>query len=320
MGTVADKLSYLSDTKADIRAAMIDMGLDVPTNTPFREYGQLIRTISGGAPPKKPLNDMTWEEISLVSKMGLAKEYFSVGDVKMIHVEGTVGNISLNNDFGVFILGIDHNLDYQMPGITFGCFKSALSGGKDICLVDDRYGTSVSNLSDETRRAFTYNISGDATYGWRYSKIRYLNIGSDLSTTTGASPETVTSPADYTLMKALPADLRAVMRPMVVCVEVDARGTRDEMDVAFVTEYLPLPSRKEVTGSGEGTYISNYIAQFDYYKSRSKTKYKHNALSSAATYWTRNQASTESAYVVSSGSTTTSVANYSYGISPMFLV
>lgn len=47
MGTTADKLVYLEETKADIRAALVEKGLDVPENTPFREYGDLIRGISG---------------------------------------------------------------------------------------------------------------------------------------------------------------------------------------------------------------------------------------------------------------------------------
>lgn len=47
MGTTADKLVYLEETKADIRAAMVEKGLNVSENTPFREYGDLIRGISG---------------------------------------------------------------------------------------------------------------------------------------------------------------------------------------------------------------------------------------------------------------------------------
>lgn len=47
MGTTAEKLAYLEETKADIRAAMMEKGLSVPESTPFREYGDLIRGISG---------------------------------------------------------------------------------------------------------------------------------------------------------------------------------------------------------------------------------------------------------------------------------
>lgn len=47
MGTTADKLVYLEETKADIRAALVEKGMDVPESTPFRGYGDLIRGISG---------------------------------------------------------------------------------------------------------------------------------------------------------------------------------------------------------------------------------------------------------------------------------
>ena len=42
MGTTADKLVYLEETKADIRAALVEKGMDVPESTPFREYGLMI--------------------------------------------------------------------------------------------------------------------------------------------------------------------------------------------------------------------------------------------------------------------------------------
>ena len=118
MGTTADKLVYLEETKADIRAALVEKGLDVPESTPFRGYGDLIRTMIS-APEKKALNNMTWDEISEVSKMGLAKSYFAVGDVKMIHVQGSIGTaLEVNEDFGVFILGIDHNPIIIIPTLS----------------------------------------------------------------------------------------------------------------------------------------------------------------------------------------------------------
>lgn len=42
MGTLADKLTYLSDTKVAIRDAIRQAGGDVPTGTTFREYADII--------------------------------------------------------------------------------------------------------------------------------------------------------------------------------------------------------------------------------------------------------------------------------------
>lgn len=45
MGTTAEKLAYLANTKADIRAAMVEKGIEVPENTTFREYAEKIAAI-----------------------------------------------------------------------------------------------------------------------------------------------------------------------------------------------------------------------------------------------------------------------------------
>ena len=48
MGSAADKLSYALGTKDLIRKAIIDMGVSVPADEPFRKYPDYIRMISGG--------------------------------------------------------------------------------------------------------------------------------------------------------------------------------------------------------------------------------------------------------------------------------
>lgn len=48
MGTIADKLSYLLQTKNLIKAALIEKGASITDNTPFRDYAEAIGGISGG--------------------------------------------------------------------------------------------------------------------------------------------------------------------------------------------------------------------------------------------------------------------------------
>ena len=48
MGTTADKLNYLDQTKTAIKDAIITKGVSVPDNTTFREYANKIEEISGG--------------------------------------------------------------------------------------------------------------------------------------------------------------------------------------------------------------------------------------------------------------------------------
>lgn len=45
--TTQAKLTRLIDTKLDIRQAIISVGVDVPNDTPFADYGDLIRQLTG---------------------------------------------------------------------------------------------------------------------------------------------------------------------------------------------------------------------------------------------------------------------------------
>ena len=48
MGTTAEKLAYLADTKTDIKNAIVEKGVEVPEGTTFRGYAGLISGISTG--------------------------------------------------------------------------------------------------------------------------------------------------------------------------------------------------------------------------------------------------------------------------------
>ena len=48
MGTVADKLAYLNDTKTAIKEALIEKGVDVKKTDSFRSYASKIANIEGG--------------------------------------------------------------------------------------------------------------------------------------------------------------------------------------------------------------------------------------------------------------------------------
>lgn len=48
MGTTAEKLAYLSETKASIKNAIVAKGVEVPEGTTFRGYADLISGISTG--------------------------------------------------------------------------------------------------------------------------------------------------------------------------------------------------------------------------------------------------------------------------------
>lgn len=256
-------------------------------------------------PVGTPLEDLTWEQIRDISDAGVAADYFSVGDTKAITVRGTVGTLSVNATYYVYIIGIDHNESIEGRGITFGTFKTAASGGVDVALTDSKYGNT-----DYSSGAKYFNMNHWVAYnygGWKGCDLRYDILGSTNvapSSYGASSPSTsragsdasetcATNPVANTLMAALPADLRAVMKPMTIYTDnVSAAG--DSYTAAEVTasvDYLPLLSQFEVLGKTEqaNSYEKNKQAQYDYYKAgNSKVKNKHNATSTKINWQLRS--------------------------------
>lgn len=65
MGTTAEKLAYLADTKTAIKDAIVAKGVDVPEGTTFREYADLISGISTGlSDDALALADATPEDVT----------------------------------------------------------------------------------------------------------------------------------------------------------------------------------------------------------------------------------------------------------------
>lgn len=86
----------------------------------------------------KTLNDNDWATISIVSKTGLASNYWSIGDAKNIVLNGNVGNLSLTEyNISVFILDFNHDSAEEggtKDGITFSGFKNVPSAEIDVAL------------------------------------------------------------------------------------------------------------------------------------------------------------------------------------------
>lgn len=325
MGTTADKLAYLEATKADIRAALVSRNLDVPENLPFRNYGDLIRTLEKNPPPKIPLNNMTWEQIAQISSAGTANDYFSVGDRKAITIKGTVGTKYIDGTFYVYIIGIDHNAEIEGAGITFGGFKTALSGGKDVCLVDDQGGTS-SGSELYFKMSETSNYGNDG--GWYQSTTRKKILGGCRNGEQNASPDVPTDPSPNTLMAALPADLRAVMKPMSLYA-LNSYASAPSAAVMKTTDYLGLLSEFEIFGSAvySKSDEKTYQQQYQYYKDGNKPiMYRHNDTTQKANFWTRSaykKGSFFHVYVGYSGDEPESKggsATMSLGLAPFFRV
>lgn len=269
------------------------------------------------------LNENDWSVIKSVADASQGANYWAVGDRKAVTVNGTVGTQAINGTYYVYILGFNHNSSREGTGITFGTFKTALSGGTDICLVDSHYN----DYSTGGQKWFNMNHSSNTNSGgWKGCDLRYDVLGSTNSNNNDAGTTTATSPVSGTLMAALPSDLRAVMKPMTIYTDNTGGGSNTASYVTASVDYLPLLAEFEIFGtrSYANSAEQNYQQQYQYYKNgNSKVKYRHSSTSSTAYWWERSPYYGISSYfcgVSTNGYATGYNARNSYGLAPAFRV
>ena len=254
----------------------------------------------------------SWATIRAVSDAGKGSNYWSVGDAKGITINGKVGTTTISNlAISVFILGFNHNASRE--GSNRIHFQIGKINGTLVGLVDGNYSNYTS-----TTGAFTMNTSNTNSGGWNNSHMRKTVLGSNSAS--------ATSHAANTLLAALPADLRAVMKPATKYSDNTGGGSDTASYVTSTTDLLPLLSEFEYHGAR--TYANsaekNYQAQYDYYKAgNSKVHYKHNATGTAAHAWCRSVYSgnsTDFCRVYTDGSAYYANANTSWALAPCFFV
>lgn len=295
-----------------------------------------------GTAVSKTLDDNSWEVISKVSDADLGANFWSVGDTKSVHVKGTVGTLEIDETLWVYILGFNHNSDIEGNGITFGGFKTAQTGGKDVCIVDANYnknsftGALWFNLNHWGTDSSPYNTNYG---GWKGCDARYDILGSTNQKPDGygstpttdrvgydAPTNTATSPVANTLMAALPSDLRTVMKPITKYTDNKGNSSSILENITTSVDYLPLLSEFEIFGerSYANQFEQNYQKQYAYFVAgNSKVKYRHSSNSSTAFWWERSPDANGVGYFCSvgaSGSTSHGISHYSSGLAPAFMV
>ena len=275
-----------------------------------------------GLPPVgTSLDDCSWEDIGKISEAGLGANYFAVGDCKAVAVSGTVGTQSISGTYYAYIIGIAHN--GATNTIDFGTFKTALSGGTDICLIDGSYGSSK---TDGTKLFNMNHSSNTNSGGWKGCDLRYDVLGSTNTNDGNATTTTATSPVSGTLMAALPSELRAVMKPMTIYTDNTGGGTDTASNVTSSVDYLPLLAEFEIFGARKyaNSAEKNYQAQYAYYSAgNSRVKYRHSATDYIAPWWGRSPYYTDGTgfcIVNSADAADNYVARYSIGLAPIFRV
>ena len=142
-----------------------------------------------------------------------------------------------------------------------------------------------------------------------------------------APTNTATSPVANTLMAALPADLRAVMKPITKYTDNKGNSSDVAANVTSSLDYLPLLAEQEIFG-GNRTYSNQYEknsqVQYAYYSAgNSKVKYRHSATGSTAYWWGRSPYyynGNSFCIVSTNGDASINDAGHSYGLAPAFMV
>lgn len=257
------------------------------------------------------LNQYTWDEIALIAKAGQAANYFAVGDYKHITINGKVGATTFSAlEIKSVVLGFDHNDGIEGKNTIH--FNIGKMGSTMAALCDSSYYASTS-----TSGKFTMNTSATNAGGWASSHMRKTVLGSD---------STPANPTANTLLAALPADLRAVMKPVTKYSDNTGGGSNTASYVTATTDYLPLLAEYEVYGSQylANSAEQNYQEQYAYYAAGNGTKRANHSATTTNVHWylrsVYNDDSTNFMRVGSDSYAASNNANFSSGVSPLFVV
>lgn len=259
--------------------------------------------------PTKVLNDNSWATIREVSSAGLGANYWAVGDVKEIKINGKVGNTTFSNlAVNAFILGFNHNSAKE--GANKIHFQIGKIGSTAVGLCDSQYNNTTSSSG-----YFNWNTSNTNSGGWNACYKRKTLYGND---------GTPTSPVANSLMAALPSELLAVMQPVTKYTDNTGNSSNTSGAVTATTDYLFDLSEFEVFGSRTyaNQYEQNSQAQYDYYKAgNSRVAYNHTAVTTAVWWGLRSPSYYNTTYFVivwTDGGGSCYIAYYSGGLRPGF--
>lgn len=240
------------------------------------------------------LEKYTWAQISEISAQGTGQNYWSLGDTKMITVNGSIAGGTFNDSYGVFIASFSHNPDVEGSGILFHSFKNNLTEKKDIALFSN----------------FQMNTSNITNGGWRDCYMRKNII-----------PQ---------FENAISSDLKNVVKTSTIYSHNYTGGSQNDnaSHVTATQDRFYLLAEFEIFGARTyaNSYEQNHQVQVEYYKlGNSRVKHQSTNPSSANLWWERsvwcNYASAGGFCIVDgSGGAGSNGASSSYGFAVAFRV
>ena len=203
------------------------------------------------------LDKNSWNVISQASNLNIGANIWSIGDMKMVTINGTITGTTFNGSYGVFIASFSHNPTVEGSGILFHSFKNNLMEKKDIALWAN----------------FQMNTSDITDGGWRDCYMRNTII-----------PQ---------FESAIPSELKNVVKTSTIYSH-NYTGGRQNSNASHVTatqDKFYLLAEFEILGarSYANPYEQNHQVQVEYYKlGNSRIKYQSTNPSSANYWWQRS--------------------------------
>ena len=220
------------------------------------------------------LNDNSWDIISEISASGEASNYWNVGDVKTIIINGQVGNTTFSNlSIDAYILGINHNASVEGNNRIHFCIGKV--NNKTVGLIDSQY--SQYPMTSSGYFSMSYGNSNTNNGGWEGCYMRNSVM--------------------QWIKNALPTDLQNVLKTVTKFTDNTGGGTGNASNVTATTETICLEAEFEVQGAitYANSHEQNKQQQYDYYKNgNSKIRYKYNDTNSDVFWWNRSPCSDNS--------------------------
>ena len=248
-------------------------------------------------PVGTPLEDMEWADISKIAKAGKGEDYFYVGELKSVAVNGTFGSCTVSRTVYCRIIGINHNKNIEGNGIHYQFLN----------LWDKETAWTVDPIGQKGK-AFMMNTTASNAGGWQFSYMR----------------NTICTE----FFNALPAELRDVIRECVKYTDnAGGAGGGDPSKVTATRDKIWLPTYTELTGKTPQTGNAaepEYQEQYEYYAAGNSTirmAWLYEDL--YCNWWLRGPqvtSTTKFNAANTSGTITSLEANYNYGFAPCFMV
>lgn len=268
-------------------------------------YGQYSITVTEEfVGPSYTLSENSWATIHSTAAAGQAANYWDEGDTKPVHVNGNVAGTAIDVTVDAFIIGINHNSEYE--GDNKIHFQLGKLGSNPIAFVDDKYDTKFNNTG--------FIISNMGNIGsWDNSTMYKTVLGN-----TG----TPLSPPGNSFLAALPVDLRSVMQ----AVSKYSRSGDSATQITAATHYLWIMSEYEIKGTASTSsyYERNYQDRYSYYTSgNGYTFTDQHGGGTALKYWTRSAPTNLKngwVFIGDNGSAMTDYCHCSFAVAPCFAV